>query len=307
MVFIGDVFLKEKVKIDFTLKDVILNLEYPLSKNGIPAKNKILLGCENNYLLDTFHSIKGVNLANNHIFDYGLEGFEDTISFLEQNNIPYCGINGKFIQLENCKILGFCSLTSTPVKECGKYKLNILEEIDFEYIKNIKKEHEYLIIILHWGLEEFKMPRYEDVKLAHKLIDIGVDLIIGHHPHVIQPIEIYKGKYIFYSLGNFIFPDLNEVSFFDGKEFKQYKEKRSLRNKIGIVVNLENNKIDYFTIYYDNKLVIKKKYKIPKIIPHNERDFILYKKKISKFLMLENFLKNPRIPSISNIKNFFKV
>jgi len=305
MVFVGDVFLKERVKICFGLNEVILNLEYPLFKSDTPAKEKVLLSCEKNYLLDTFNSILGVNLANNHIFDYGEEGLEKTLYFLDKNNIPYCGINHKFFKYKNYKILGFCSLVTNPVVSSNNYRLNILEEIDFEYLKKLKKDNSYLILILHWGLEEFLMPRFEDVILAHKLIDIGVDLIIGHHPHVIQPVEIYKNKYIFYSLGNFIFPDLEENSFFNGKEFKIYRDKRSKRNKYGLVVEV-NNKINYFTTFYDNSKVIKKSFKIPSKIPKSKEEFEKYRKIYSKYLMVENFFKYPRIPSLKNIKNFLK-
>jgi len=306
MVFVGDIFLKERVKICFGLKEVVLNLEYPLFKSDTPAKEKILLGCEKNYLLDIFSSILGVNLANNHIFDYGEGGLEKTLYFLNKNNIPYCGINNKFFEYKNYKILGYCSLVTNPVVSSDNYRLNILEEIDFEYLKKLKKDNSYLILILHWGLEEFLMPRFEDVTLAHKLIDIGVDLIIGHHPHVIQPLEMYKNKYIFYSLGNFIFPNLEENSFFNGEEFKIYKDKRSKRNKYGLVVEV-NNKISYFTTFYDNSKVIKKSFKIPSKIPKSKEEFEKYQKIYSKYLMLENFFKYPRIPSLKNIKNFLKV
>jgi len=306
MVFVGDVFLKEKVKINFELKEVILNLEYPLFKSNTPANGKVLLGCKKNYLLDTFDSILGVNLANNHIFDYGEEGIEKTLYFLNKNNIPYCGIDNQLIEHKNYKILGFCSLVTNPVKQSERHKLNILEEIDFSYLKRLKKNNTYLILILHWGLEEFLMPRFEDVKLAHQLIDMGVDLIIGHHPHIIQPVEIYKGKYIFYSLGNFIFPDLYEKSFFDGKNFQVYKDKRLKRNKYGIVVRL-NEKIDYFTSFYEKSEVIEKYFKIPFKIPNSKEEFLKYKKYYSKYLMIENFIKNPRIPSLKNIKNFLSV
>ena len=58
----------------------------------------------------------------------------------------------------------------------------------------------------HWGIEKFRYPEPADRNLAHRIIDAGADIIVGHHPHIIQPIEIYKGKYIIYSIGNFILP-----------------------------------------------------------------------------------------------------
>lgn len=64
---------------------------------------------------------------------------------------------------------------------------------------------DFIIVSLHWGLEYEAPPHPHQIETAHRLIDNGVDLIIGHHPHVIQGIEKYRGKYIFYSLGNFLF------------------------------------------------------------------------------------------------------
>ena len=72
-------------------------------------------------------------------------------------------------------------------------------------IADVKKEHDLVFLNVHWGEEYNTLPTARQKNLAHKFIDAGADLIIGHHPHVTQPMEIYKEKPIFYSLGNFIF------------------------------------------------------------------------------------------------------
>ena len=76
---------------------------------------------------------------------------------------------------------------------------------------NIMKENTDLIVVsIHWGVEGSNHPRVEEINLAKKLIDNGADIIMGHHPHVLQGIEIYNSKPIFYSLGNFIFTSKGE-------------------------------------------------------------------------------------------------
>ena len=83
------------------------------------------------------------------------------------------------------------------------------EESVIEDIKKYKKKCNYVFLLLHWGgnMEGAMLPDFNQKEIAHKLIDAGADLIIGNHSHTIQPYEIYNGKYIFYSLGNFCFSD----------------------------------------------------------------------------------------------------
>jgi len=80
----------------------------------------------------------------------------------------------------------------------------------FNDVRKFKKENDIVVISFHWGGELMKTPKDYQVLLAHQTIDCGADLVIGHHPHVVQGIEIYKGKAIVYSLGNFIFGSYSE-------------------------------------------------------------------------------------------------
>jgi poly-gamma-glutamate synthesis protein (capsule biosynthesis protein) len=79
-------------------------------------------------------------------------------------------------------------------------------------IKDMKNDVDILLLSIHWGVELSTTPRKAEIDLARKLIDAGADIIMGHHPHVLQGIEIYKGKPIFYSLGNFVFGAKNELT-----------------------------------------------------------------------------------------------
>jgi len=148
-----------------------------------------------------------LNLANNHILDYGDEKVCETISILEQCNIRYLAAPNtiseydiQIFKLKNKKI-GFLGYNL-----CDQGKKHQISEI-FNSIKSNKKLVDILIISLHWGwgYEHNSYPSSDQISLGHELIDKGADIILGHHSHVFQPIEIYNGKVIAYSLGNFIF------------------------------------------------------------------------------------------------------
>lgn len=143
-------------------------------------------------------SIEGVNLSNNHIYDYGQQGFQDTIATLEKLNVDYFGEDYKWItEVKGIKFgfLGYQGWTTSD---------SLLKTVK-EDIESMKKEADLVIVTFHWGIERATTPNEVQKTLAHYAIDNGADLIIGHHPHVIQGIEYYKGKYINYSLGNFCF------------------------------------------------------------------------------------------------------
>jgi poly-gamma-glutamate synthesis protein (capsule biosynthesis protein) len=154
-------------------------------------------------------NINIVNLANNHIFDYGKIAFEDTLKNLEKNNIKYFGNSYEplIIEKEGIKIgfLGFSDfLKHLEVRE-EKIGIAVVNNNLGEIIKKAKEKVDILIVSFHWGEEYKKIANERQRKLAKIAIDSGADLVIGHHPHVIQNIEKYKNKFIFYSLGNFIF------------------------------------------------------------------------------------------------------
>lgn len=146
----------------------------------------------------TSSSIEAVNISNNHIMDYGTKGFEDTIKTLKSNKINYFGEGTKYVtEIKGVKF-GFLGYKGFDEGKAfyNKLKADILE---------LKKQNCIVIINFHWGIERNYTPNKTQKEMAHFSIDNGADLIIGHHPHVIQGLEKYKGKIIAYSLGNFSF------------------------------------------------------------------------------------------------------
>jgi gamma-polyglutamate biosynthesis protein CapA len=193
-----------------TFDYVIANLEGPISDKGVKVGSKYSFRMKPDVAEALSKAnINIVNLANNHIFDYGKVAFEDTLKNLEKNNIKHIGNSYKplIIEKEGVKIgfLGFSDfLKHLEVKE-GKIGIAIVNSNLSEIIKKAKEKVDILIVSFHWGEEYKKIANERQRKIAKIAIDSGADLVIGHHPHIIQNIEKYKDKFIFYSLGNFIF------------------------------------------------------------------------------------------------------
>ena len=179
-------------------------------------------------------SVEIVNLANNHTYDYKVKGYEDTKLVLEEANIPYFGYeNYKIEEIKGIK-LGFIGLNYYDEKNYNNYKKEIGEGIAY-----LKEQNVNLIIInFHWGIE----ATYEQTKMQEEVgrfaIDSGADLVLGHHPHRIQGIENYNGKYIVYSLSNFVFGGHRNPSDKDSFIYQQtftFKNKELTNNNVNIV------------------------------------------------------------------------
>jgi poly-gamma-glutamate synthesis protein (capsule biosynthesis protein) len=146
----------------------------------------------------TLGSIEGVTISNNHTRDYLEQGFTDTKNTLKKENINYFGEGQKWITEIKGNKFGFLGYKGFSYDKT--YLKNLKNDIEA-----LKKENCIVVINFHWGDEGKYIPNDVQKYLAHYSIDNGADLIIGHHPHVIQGIENYKGKLIAYSLGNFCF------------------------------------------------------------------------------------------------------
>lgn len=147
----------------------------------------------------TSSSIEGVTVSNNHIYDYGEQGFKDTINILTENNVDYCGEGYKILkEIKGIKIgfLGYQGwIDSNELRDTIREDIQELREIGAKIV----------IPYFHWGVEKSSKPIETQISLARYSIDNGADMVLGSHPHVIGTLENYKGKLIAYSLGNFSF------------------------------------------------------------------------------------------------------
>lgn len=178
------------VNLEGTLTLSTKKVEKTYNFKGDPSYTKIL----------TSGSIEGVNIANNHSNDYGDVGYSDTKKYLREANIDYFGHDSVLIKNIKGKKIAFVGYTG----------VGLWVDKDNDMAKTIKKlkgedKVDLVIANFHWGMEYNHQMTDTQRKRAHLAIDSGADIVIGSHPHCLQGGEIYKGKYIIYSLGNFVF------------------------------------------------------------------------------------------------------
>lgn len=194
------------------------NLECPISGND-NVKGKGLI-----FNMNTKHvpglvaaNFKVVNLANNHAMDQRLPGLQNTQKVLKENNIEYLGVGDNLDQAWTPKIyevkgvkFGFIGVSYASVNDGGIARNNYVARLeDYDRLKStiakLKPQVDFILVTMHAGIEYQRRPHKPQVDFAHAAVDYGADIVIGAHPHWIQVNEVYQGKYIFYSLGNFIF------------------------------------------------------------------------------------------------------
>ncbi|MCK4892250.1 MAG: CapA family protein, partial [Candidatus Pacebacteria bacterium] len=163
-----------------------------------------------------FAGFNVLNIANNHIMNFGKNGLESTIKVLDENNISYigAGLNKEDIYSsvkKEIKGTKFAFLGFTYNSDQRKYSdgeiygvANMEIEKMKECVRKAKLENDIVIVSMHAGTEYKISSSYFQENFARNAIDAGADLIIGHHPHVVQNVEKYKEGYILYSLGNFV-------------------------------------------------------------------------------------------------------
>lgn len=208
-----------------------------------------------------------VSIANNHAYDYGAEGFLDTIDTLNKANVPYVGggadledakshivyfiINGmKIGYIAASQVERDEPIFTKPATEDSPGVVRCFEpELVNEMIQNAKKNCDFVIVYPHWGTEKVQQFEEDQQALAHSFIDAGADAVIGGHTHRLQGFEFYKGVPIFYSLSNFSFSSrvvdsciLNLELTVDG--IKQIKFIPCMENG-GITIQCEENGDDY--------------------------------------------------------------
>lgn len=224
----GSAYFLKKVKKVFSKDDVtIVNLEGPFTNaTNRASKTFTFKGPASYAKILKKGSVEVVNVANNHTFDYGKKGYSDTLRTLKKNKIKYCrngSIAYKTVKGIKIAFLGFNQLegiTSSDVKKA---------------IKKAKKQKAKIIIVsFHWGIERDYYPSAIQKSLGRAAIRDGATLVLGHHPHVLQGMERYKGRYIVYSLGNFCFGGNTNPSDKDTMIFQQtftIKNGRVAKNK----------------------------------------------------------------------------
>ena len=219
LMFCGDLVLPFGVEVDYSCllslfegKTSIVNLEGAIlsteeqiqtnrwsDKYSLYSQPKVIDICKS-------LNVKFASLCNNHILDYKTP-IEETVDTLINNGIETFGLKNHDIiktSLNNKPLYIITFSTCANEHALKLYKPNTI----VDDIKKLKDNDSNCLIAVfpHWGMERLQYVEPADRQHAHRMIDAGADIIVGHHPHIIQQIEKYKGKDIIYSIGNFIFP-----------------------------------------------------------------------------------------------------
>lgn len=149
-------------------------------------------------------SIEAVSIANNHSEDYLEKGLTDTISTLDHAGIASFGEEKVAIYEKEGVKIGLVGVNPLGPLEQGVDLQKLKAELT-ENVKSLKEKTSLVIVSFHWGTENRSSPTEEQYELGRYAVDQGADLVLGHHPHVVQPYEVYRGRCIVYSLGNFVF------------------------------------------------------------------------------------------------------
>lgn len=201
------------------------NLESVFTDSTNPLPGKIYSyksGSKNFADILSSHNIMYLNVVNNHMQDYRQAGFDESIQFLEQKGFKPFGTN-----LMDCSDpeLGSVKVDKTQIFEKDGFKVGMLgfyafassyptEDVIKQRVAELKKSGcDFILAHMHGGGQETYQVLQPQIENAYKLIDCGVDLVLGAHPHALQKTEYYKGRKIYYSLGNFLFPNYRSSSF----------------------------------------------------------------------------------------------
>lgn len=213
----GKDYFFQNVKSIFSADDLtIANFEGTLTDSDAREDKTFAFKAPAEYAqILTSGSIEAVNTANNHSHDYGEQSYTDTLTALDNAGIIHFGYDDTAVM----------DIKGVKVGLVGIYELKDHLGREQQLKDNIAKVKadgaELVIVIFHWGNESETVPDTNQMTLGRLAIDEGADLVCGHHPHVLQGIETYKGKNIVYSLGNFCFGGNSSPSDMDTMIFQQ--------------------------------------------------------------------------------------
>ena len=197
------------------------NQEFPFSSRGqqAPDKQYTFRLPESRVSLMNEIGVDLVTLANNHALDFGTDALLDTVSTLDQAGILHVGAGADseaarqpaIVDVNGVRVgfIGASRVIPVASWKAGASSPGMLTAYDpallVQTIQETRPLCDYLVVLIHWGVERAEMPVDHQTSLGRQCIDAGADLVVGSHPHVLQGIEYYRGKPIVYSLGNFIF------------------------------------------------------------------------------------------------------
>ena len=201
---VSDVFEKDDITIanlEGVLSESATRQEtfYRQKKDRIDEKAYCHLGKPEYLTALTLGGVDALSFANNHNIDYGLQGFKDTLDACDAYQVPVAYYDNVTRLTVSDLTVGIVSIDSTY---CS---LDVAETYLRSAIADLRVDCDLIVSCMHWGKNYKTLPNEEQRYLGHLCIDLGADMVIGNHAHILQGVERYKGRYIFFSLGNFTY------------------------------------------------------------------------------------------------------
>lgn len=185
----------------------LVNLETPIIDN-CPTTTEGMIFCGDSKNIEglVYAGVDVANLANNHSGNHGMGGLDFTRELLHRNNIVTDG--NEEIGYKDIRGIKFAFLGFEEVPGSDPLPNHVDDKLLVQKIHEAQKTADIIVVSFHWGDEYTPQPNARQQEIAHETIDAGADVVIGNHPHWIQPFEIYKNKFIMYAHGNFIFDQM---------------------------------------------------------------------------------------------------
>lgn len=264
--FVGDCYVTHEISIPDVLPDtIVLNWEHAVCAGEPQVDGKVVLPCERAYYRESFgdrHIVAG--LANNHVVDFGLAGLAKTAAYVRGLGYDAVGaldaesaedaVSTRLKMIESGRhriaLLFYAHVSASPITSVrGVACVSAYEAgaVAADIATARAAGADVVVCVMHWGAEEVTLPPPEVVRDAHRMIDAGADLIVGHHAHVVHGAERYRGKPIFYGLGNFYFPHLS-VPVAQGGVSATYTKIQSSGNTRSLAVILDTETLDISSI-----------------------------------------------------------
>jgi poly-gamma-glutamate synthesis protein (capsule biosynthesis protein) len=327
LTFLGDVFPKDVFAFEVALPGaIVLNLEAPLTDHTVGYPGKINLRGRAEHLAAAFAPLPvAVGLANNHIMDFYEPGLTDTVRELERLGIASFGAGSPGDAFRNpamltvgdltVALLGYADESSTPVyhtdEHPGAARLDLAAVVhDISAARD--RGADRVVVMAHWGQEQVTLPSLRCVELGRAMIDAGADLIIGHHAHCIQSFEVFRGKHIFYGLGNCVFPAHQSPSYFgpDGVSTRNADSRPSAHNRKSLAVTWDpgTGAVATTPLFFDDRTVHRGRFsadryrlELASLDGYEER----YQRAFNRGTLhhtIMRFLSKPKLPRLSHYK-----
>ncbi|HHS50945.1 MAG TPA: CapA family protein [candidate division Zixibacteria bacterium] len=222
------------------------NLESPISDRGARLDKLYAFRASPKFMpVLEFAGFDVLSIANNHTFDYGLDAFRDCLDRFERSPIELVGggrnleeaLRPKFVRVDGVRF-GFLGFNDTRTNFIGRDRPACAPAHDewvFDAIAKTRPQCDVLIVHIHWGEEYFRFPTNRQISLGRAMVDSGVEVVLGHHPHSWQAVEHYGDGLIAYSLGNFVFDQRDMMNNISGILFIDFVGARIERVRIAPV------------------------------------------------------------------------